>query len=47
MEEGGEEVLGLAQCLPLHRTQALYSLNQGREFLLEGERGVISPRGES
>ncbi len=38
VEEGGEKVLGLAQRLPLHRTQALHSLHQGREFLLEGER---------
>ena len=38
MEERGEEVLGLTQRLPLHRTQALHSLNQGRELLLEGER---------
>ena len=38
MEEGAEEVLGLAQRLALHRTQALHSLHQGREFLLEGER---------
>ena len=34
MEERGEEVLGLTQRLPLHRTQALHSLNQGRELLL-------------
>ena len=39
VEERGKEVLGLAQRLPLHRTQALHSLNQGREFLLEPERG--------
>jgi len=39
VEEGGEKVLGLAQRLPLHRTQTLDSLNQGRKFLLEGERG--------
>jgi hypothetical protein len=38
VEEGGEEVLGLAQRLPLHRTQAPHPLNQGGEFLLEGER---------
>jgi hypothetical protein len=37
VEEGGEEVLGLAQRLALHRTQTLYSLHQGREFLLDGE----------
>jgi len=37
VEEGGEEVLGLAQGLALHRTQALDSLHQGRELLLEGE----------
>lgn len=34
VEEGGEEVLGLAQLLPLHGTQTLDSLHQGREFLL-------------
>ena len=39
MEEGGEEVLGLAQRLPLHRSQALNSLHQSCEFLLEGEWG--------
>jgi hypothetical protein len=39
VEEGGEEVLGLAQRLTLHRTQTLNSLHQGREFLLGGERG--------
>jgi hypothetical protein len=38
MEEGGEEVLRLTQRLPLHRTHALYSLNQGSELLREGER---------
>ena len=47
VEEGGEEVLGLAQRLPLHRTQTLDSLHQGRESLLEGERRIFSPRGES
>jgi hypothetical protein len=34
MEEGGEEVLGLTQRLPLQHTQTLYSLNQDRERLL-------------
>jgi hypothetical protein len=37
VEEGGEEVLGLTQRFPLHGTKSLNSLNQGREFLLEGE----------
>ena len=36
VEERGEEVLGLTQRLPLHGTQALHSLNQGRKLLLEG-----------
>jgi hypothetical protein len=34
VEERSEQVLGLAQRLPLHGTQALHSLNQGRELLL-------------
>ena len=41
VEEGGEEVLGLTQRLPLHRTQALHSLHQGRELLLEGRRVAL------
>jgi hypothetical protein len=32
VEEGGEEALGLTQRLTLHRTQTLYSVNQGREL---------------
>jgi hypothetical protein len=31
VEEGGEEALCLTQRLTLHRTQTLYSVNQGRE----------------
>ena len=38
MEEGAEKALGLTQRLPLHRTQTLHSLDQGRELLLELER---------
>ena len=38
VEEGGEEVLGLAQRLPLHRTQTLHSFHQSRKLLLEGKR---------
>ena len=34
MEERGEEMLGLTQRLPLHRTQMLHSLNQFQKFLL-------------
>ena len=37
VKEGGEEMLGLAQGLALHLTQALHLLNQGRELLLEGD----------
>jgi hypothetical protein len=37
VEEGGEEVLGLTQRLPLRCTQALHLLHRGREFLLEGK----------
>lgn len=44
VEEGGEEVFSLTQYLPLHRTQALHSLNHGRELLLEGERGHRNPK---
>jgi len=32
-------VLGLTQRLTLHRTETLHSLSQGRELLLDGERG--------
>ncbi len=39
VEKGGEEMLRLTQCLSLHSTQTLYSLNQGREVLLEGKGG--------
>jgi hypothetical protein len=39
VEEGREEVIGLTQRLPLHRTQALRSLHQVGELLLEGKRG--------
>src|SRR5580704_3310839 len=38
MKERGEEVLGLTERFPLHRTQALHSLNPGRELLLAGDR---------
>ena len=34
VEEGDEEVLSLTQRLPLRRTDALRSLNQGGELLL-------------
>jgi len=34
VEERGEKVLGLTQCLPLHCPQALDSLRQGRELFL-------------
>lgn len=37
VEEGGEEVLGLTQRLPLHHTQALHPFHQGCELLLEEE----------
>jgi hypothetical protein len=35
-------VLGLTQRLALNRAQTLYSLNQGRELLLEGEWGKLN-----
>jgi hypothetical protein len=37
VEEGGEEMLGLAQRVPLHRTQALNSLRQIQELLLTAQ----------
>jgi hypothetical protein len=41
-EKGREEVFCLTQRLPLHRTQVLHSLNQGRELLLKGSHCVQS-----
>jgi hypothetical protein len=37
VEKRLEQVLGLTQFLQLHHTQALYSLDQSRELLLEGK----------
>ncbi len=38
VEEGGEEVVGLAQGFALGGAQALYSVYERGEFLLEGRQ---------
>ena len=38
VKKRSEEVLGLPQCLSLHGTQSVHSLNQNCELLLKSER---------